>query len=363
VVRRAASVLSRERWAALAGLTAALALYTAGSDRLWQAGLWPDVLFLSFVVIPATFLVAWLLLPFAFDRKLLLGVGLGLALLAVVLRLAELDVLFNLAKLFSLIALGFVFLTWFETVAWAVLIAAIIPWVDIWSVFFGPTEKVTEDHPSVFNDVAIEFAIPGRKDGALIGPPDILFFALFLAAGARFGLRVAWTWIGMAGMLAVTLVIASTTDVDGLPALPAICIGFLLPNADVLWHALRRGGRAPVRIYGRTDASFYDLDADVIERGQTSVVVLTRDRPPVMATIVPVRSGDSFPGPADLQASELLCRLTIGGADAGEALVHDLPNGMVIVPRDENPRTLYDVHPEQLAADEAKVERLRRERR
>jgi hypothetical protein len=35
----------------------------------------------------------------------------------------------------------------------------------------------------------------------------------------------------------------------------------------------------------------------------------------------------------------------------------------VIVPRDENPRTLYDVHPEQLAADEAKVERLTRERR
>ena len=53
----------------------------------------------------------------------------------------------------------------------------------------------------------------------------------------------------------------------------------------------------------------------------------------------------------------------VGGADAGEALVHDLPKGMVIVPRDENPRTLYDVHPEQLAADEAKVERLTRERR
>ena len=75
--------------------------------------------------------------------------------------------LFNLAKLFALIALGFLFLTWFETVAWAVLIAAIIPWVDIWSVFFGPTEKVTEDHPSVFNDVAIEFAVPGSATTAL----------------------------------------------------------------------------------------------------------------------------------------------------------------------------------------------------
>jgi hypothetical protein len=67
--------------------------------------------------------------------------------------------------------------------------------------------------------------------------------------------------------------------------------------------------------------------------------------------------------PAEPPAPERLCRLTIGGVDAGEALVHDLPNGVVIVPRDENPRALYDVHPEQLAADEAKVERLVRERR
>jgi hypothetical protein len=355
--------LSRNRWAALAALTVALGLYTAGSDRLWNAGLWPDVLFLSLVVIPATFLIAWLVLPLAFDRRLLVAASGGFAVLAVIFWATDLDVLFNLAKLFALIALGFLFLTWFETVAWAVLIAAIIPWVDIWSVFFGPTEKVTEDHPSVFNDVAIEFAVPGSAEGARIGPPDILFFALFLAAAARFGLRVAWTWIGMTAMLAATLIIVSTTDIDGLPALPAICIGFLLPNADLLWQALRRGGRAPVRIYGRTDTSFYDLDADVIERGPEAVVVLTRDRPPVMATIEPAREGESFTAvSAEAPAAELLCRLRIGGADAGEALVHDLPNGIVIVPREENPTALFNVHPEQLAADEAKVERLRRER-
>ena len=104
----------------------------------------------------------------------------------------------------------------------------------------------------------------------------------------------------MTAMLAATLIVVSTTDIGGLPALPAICIGFLAPNADLLWHALRRGGRAPVRIYGRTDTSFYDLDADVIERGPAAVVVLTRDRPPVMATIEPVRDGESFTAvPAD----------------------------------------------------------------
>ena len=156
-----------------------------------------------------------------------------------ILRLAGLEVLFNVAKLFALIALGFWFLTWFETVAWAVLIAAIIPWVDIWSVFFGPTGKITEDHFSVFEEVSIAFRVPGQDGYANLGPPDILFFALFLAAAARFGLRVGATWVAMTALLGLTLVLTATTDVGGLPALPAICLGFLAANADVLWRQLR----------------------------------------------------------------------------------------------------------------------------
>lgn len=211
--------------------------YTAGSERLWDATLWPDVLFLALVVIPAIFLVPWLALPAAFGGRLLY-VGLGLVVVAVLLRLAGLEVLFNFAKLFALVALGFWFLSYFETVAWAVLVAAIIPWVDIWSVFFGPTGEVTENRPGIFEAVSIEFALPGHEDGARIGPPDILFFSLFLAAAARFKLRVAWTWIGMTASLGLTLVLTAATQANGLPALPAICVGFLLPNADLLWRAL-----------------------------------------------------------------------------------------------------------------------------
>ena len=52
MVRRAPAVLglSRRRALALAGLTAAVAVYTAGAGHLWEAGLWPDVLFLALVV-------------------------------------------------------------------------------------------------------------------------------------------------------------------------------------------------------------------------------------------------------------------------------------------------------------------------
>ena len=163
MVARVAAVLGgRRRALALAGLTAALAAYTAGSGELWNAGLWPDVLFVSLVVIPAT-----------------LGARSGFscrsrsardcwpsrsfsARLAVVMSLADLDVLFNLTKLFALALLGFWFLTYFENVAWAALVAAIIPWVDIWSVFFGPTGKITGDHPSIFERISIAFRLPGE---------------------------------------------------------------------------------------------------------------------------------------------------------------------------------------------------------
>jgi hypothetical protein len=360
VVARIAAVLGHRRALALAGLTAALAAYTAGAGHLWRVGLWPNVLFISLVLIPATLGVIWLLVPLAF-RSRLLPAALALAAFAVVTWFADLEVLFNLTKLFALVLLGFWFLSYFENVAWAALVAAIIPWVDIWSVFFGPTGKITSDHPSIFEHISIAFRAPGRDITANLGPPDVLFFALFLAAARRFGLRTGWTWLAMTTLTACTLILSVKTHGRGLPALPAIAFGFLLANADLLWHALRRRGRAPVHIYGR--AGIYDLEADVIERSPAKIVLLTRDRPPVTAAIVPVGSDRPFPpDQKDASGKETLCRLTVGGADTGEFLAHDLPNGLVLVLHDENPTVLDNLHPEQLAADEAKVERLRRER-
>ena len=180
--------MSRDRWATLVGLTAALGAYTAGAGHLWDASLWPDVLFLSLVVIPATLALIWVALPLAGGRGLLVA-GLALAGVSVLLRLAELYVLFNFAKLFALVALGFWFLSYFETVAWAVLVAAIIPWVDAVSVWRGPTDYVVQEQPQIFDNISITFRVPGEEQGANLGPPDILFFALFLASAARFGLR------------------------------------------------------------------------------------------------------------------------------------------------------------------------------
>lgn len=332
--------MSRRRWAGLAALTAALTLYTAGAERLWNAALWPDLLFLTLVVFPVTLGLIWLALPLRAHRAAL-HAGLGFAALAILFHFAELDVLNNLAKLFALVLVGFWFLSWFENVMWAALIAVIIPWVDLISVWRGPTEYVVEEQPEIFDNVSIAFRVPGEDGTANLGPPDVLFFSLFLAAADRFALRVAWTWLAMIAFLGGTLVLAATTDVAGLPALPGICLGFLLPNADILWTALRRRGRAPGRIYGRGSGDFYDLDADVIERAPRRVVLLTRERPPRTAVI---EDG----------------RLTLDALDVGEVDLHDLPNGVVVVPLGE---AEHPVHPEQQAADEDKIARLRRERR
>ena len=69
----------------------------------------------------------------------------------------------------------------------------------------------------------------------------MIFFALFLATAAAYRLRAGATWLAMTGLLSLTLVLTVTFDLAGLPALPAVCLGFLLPNADLLWRLLRQG--------------------------------------------------------------------------------------------------------------------------
>ena len=107
------------------------------------------------------------------------------------------------------------------------------------AVAAGPTKAIVNHHVEVYSAVAVAFVGPGGGAAGL-GPPDILFFALFLAATMRWRLRPGWTWLAMTGMYALTLVIANAVDVNGLPALPFLSVGFLLANADLLWRRLRR---------------------------------------------------------------------------------------------------------------------------
>ena len=124
------------------------------------------------------------------------------------------------------------------------LVAVIVPWVDAVSVWRGPTDYIVSEQPGLFENLAVGFRVPGEEGAAHLGPPDILFFALFLGAAVRFGLRPFWTWLTMTALLGATLALTAGFDLAGLPALPALCLGFLLPNADLLWRELRRARSA-----------------------------------------------------------------------------------------------------------------------
>jgi len=232
--------LSRGRALALALLLAALVVYGAVAEHLWGLPSGLDVAFHSLVVIPVFAATIWLALPAARTRSVYLLVAAAAAGLAAAgFTLLSLGSVGNVAKLVCFTLVGLWFIRLFEELWWTSLVAVLLPWVDIWSVAAGPTRYVVEEQPGFLERISVTFPNPGETATVSIGPPDVIFFALLLATAARFRLRVAWTWIAMTGFLALTLALVWTWDVSGLPALPAVCLGFLVPNADLLWRDAR----------------------------------------------------------------------------------------------------------------------------
>jgi hypothetical protein len=238
VVGRASPLLSL-RAGAFALLVVALGVYYAASEDFVALSKWWELTFLAVCLIPAVFALVWFALPYRNARMLIALAGVLLA-LTVILELAGLDALANFSKLALMTALAFWFLTFFETVLWVALVALVIPVVDSFSVWRGPTKHIVEQEPQVFDVFSFAFPSPGGTGSAHLGLPDLMFFALFLAAAARWNLRVVWTWIGMTLSLGVTMWLAVGWGVAGLPALPGIAFGFLIPNADILWRQFQQ---------------------------------------------------------------------------------------------------------------------------
>ena len=234
---RAPPVLG-SRAGALVVLVAALAAYYAAAESLPALSTWWDVAALSLLLIPALFALVYLVLPL-WNANGLLFLAVALAGLSVILTAAELDVAANFVKAAAVTAAGFWFLRYFENLSWVVLVAALVPWIDAISVWRGPTRHIVEEQEDVFTALSIAFPLPGEHASANLGLPDVLFFALFLAAAVRFELRPLLTWVAMALSFGATLALAVAFDVAGLPALPGLCIAFLAVNADLILARLR----------------------------------------------------------------------------------------------------------------------------
>jgi hypothetical protein len=238
VLRESPSRKNLERALAAAVLLVVLVAYYLGREHLPELGENADVAFVVLVLIPAVFALVWLALPLRRARGLL-AVALAFGLLTAVSEAADLEVLANFSKLAAATLVAFWFLAYFDSLVWIAAVAAVIPIVDSYSVFAGPTEKIVEDEPEVFTLLSFFFPLPGEIGGANLGIPDLLFFALFLAAAAQFGLRVGWTWLAMTLSFGLSLVSTVVFDVAGVPALPLLSLGFLVPNADLIWREVR----------------------------------------------------------------------------------------------------------------------------
>jgi hypothetical protein len=230
--------LAPGRPAGALALAAALIAWYETAPHLGALALWPSVLIVAIVLMPATCAISWLALPLWNDRRLVY-VAAAAAALAVGLSALGFQVVANLAKFVTMTALGWLFLTFFEALSWVALVALIIPWVDAYSVWQGPTKTITEHHAGVFTTLSVAFVVPGGS-AARLGLPDILFFSVFLAASVRFRLRPFATWLCMTATLGITMTLTTFWSRGGLPALPGISLGFLLPNADLIWQRVRR---------------------------------------------------------------------------------------------------------------------------
>jgi hypothetical protein len=249
VVGRASSVLSSAlallrtpQGGAFVALSVVLGIYYGVARSLPNFTVWWEVAILSFLVIPAVFGLVYLVLPLWRQPRLVLPAGVAFAVLAALLEIAGLDVLANFAKLAAITLIAFWFLSYFETAAWVVLVALIVPWVDAVSVWRGPTKHIVTHQREVFTTFSFAFSVPGEVNTAQLGLPDLMFFALFLAACERFRLRTRLTWAAMTLSFGATMALTVAFEINGLPALPLLSLGFVAPNVDLLWRKIRADG-------------------------------------------------------------------------------------------------------------------------
>ena len=248
----ASALLDARRVAAFVALSVAIAVYYATHESWFSLSLWGSLAWICFLLIPAVFGLVWLVLPaWSLPLRYLFGIALGLGAGAVALQLAGAEPVANFAKLGAMTFAAWCFLRFFEELSWVVLVALIVPFVDSYSVWRGPTNTIVNKKPQVFDALSFAFPVPGSNDAARLGLPDLLFYSLFLGAAARWHLRTGWTWICLTASLGGTMALATWLDVGGLPALPLLSVGFLVPNADLLWREVRRtlarGGSATDR--------------------------------------------------------------------------------------------------------------------
>jgi hypothetical protein len=205
-----------------------------------------DIMVSSAVVLSAMAALVWGMLPLrALGRRLPLVALAALPCAALFVWLGWVPPA-NVAKIVFAGALGIWIAGELEHVSWVVIVAAVSAAVDIVSVAVGPTKAILAKGPVVVGwfTVAVTWAGYTYSEAFTgLGVSDVIFFALYLAAARRFGLRVGWSAVAMVASFLGTIAVAMWWT--ALPALPLLSVAFIAVNADLLVRRLRHGETLP----------------------------------------------------------------------------------------------------------------------
>ena len=203
---------------------------------------------------PACFALAWLALPLCATRGRLSAAGRRCrGLLAVVLERSPRRRPRRTSRKFAAMTL----------IGWLVpeLLRGRSRWVVAGGARSSPGSTPTRSgaarrrrssshHAAVFTALSFAFVVPGGDAARPRAPRRVLLRALPRRERALRAARRLATWLALIAALGVTIVAHDRGGTsNGLPALPGISLGFLLPNADLIWRAY---DGSPVPVTART---------------------------------------------------------------------------------------------------------------
>lgn len=147
----------------------------------------------------------------------------------------------NAARICAATALALALARHVNSIAVAVLVAAVATAADLFSVLAGPTRALVREGSPALDFLLVVFPTFGYPLGFALGVADFVFLALFVAVARHLSLRpLATLALGCAAVLAAML--AGLFLQTYLPALPFIALSFLLANGDLALKTFRKTG-------------------------------------------------------------------------------------------------------------------------
>lgn len=202
-----------------------------------------DIMVSSAIVLSLAALLVWGMLPLRRLGRRLPLVTVAALPLAILFAWLGWVPLANVAKIAAAAALGIWIAEELERVSWVVIVAGVSAAVDIVSVAAGPTKAILDKGPVVVGYFIVAVTWMGYTYAEAftgLGISDVIFYALYLGAARRFGLRARLSAVAMVASFLGTIALAMWWT--ALPALPLLSAAFLAVNADLLYAAVRGGG-------------------------------------------------------------------------------------------------------------------------